>query len=220
MKPILLMCVMSLLVACGGGNGGSSNGATISERSGDNNSNATAQLIEPNNVISGDLNIDTDDIDIYKFTVSEQQMFEFSLTGPSGTDFDIYLSDDTDGYIAGSDDYNSTEEIKIILTPGTYRIEVETYDGNGAYLLSIMAGTASVFLDEGSVCLEFNGLNQEVATELASSIYSRGECSGTYRYQCDIDVEGIPGAINFTSTVNYSDATDLCDDYSGTFTIL
>lgn len=221
MKFLSLLSIIFLLSACGSGSGTPSRSqATLTERGGDNDQNSTAQAVEINNIISGSLNIDSDDKDIYSFEITEQKMFDITLSGPMGTDYDLLLADSSGGYIAASESYESEEEISITLAPGKYYIEVETYDGSGAYILSIFTGSASVNLDQGPVCLEFNNLSQGLATELSNDMYDRGQCSAVYKYRCEFEAEGLEGLIFYTSVVSYSDAAELCDDYSGRLIIM
>lgn len=60
------------------------------------------------------------------------------LTGPSGTDFDLYvqkLSGSTWSDVAKSESASSTEQIAYNAGSGTYRIEVYAYSGSGTYTL-------------------------------------------------------------------------------------
>jgi Zn-dependent metalloprotease len=60
------------------------------------------------------------------------------LTGPSGTDFDLYvqkLSGSTWSDVAKSETASSTETIAYTAGSGTYRIEVYAYSGSGSYTL-------------------------------------------------------------------------------------
>ncbi|MEH6346166.1 MAG: hypothetical protein V7785_13830 [Bermanella sp.] len=220
MKSIFLISLISFLTACGGGGGASDSSATINERSGDNDTNETAQVVSVNSIIIGDLNITEDTIDIFKINVIKQETIIASLTGPSNTDFDLYISDSTGGYIGSSANLDSTEEMELMLAAGSYQIEVETYDGSGDYQLTIEASTVSVRVDEGFACLQFDSIPRDLAAELASDVYEYGSCSNQYAYRCDMDVEGLDGEIYFTSSVTRLDALGLCDDYDGRLTSL
>ena len=60
------------------------------------------------------------------------------LTGPSGTDFDLYLqklSGSTWTDVAKSESASSTETIAYAAGAGTYRVEVYAYSGSGSYTL-------------------------------------------------------------------------------------
>ncbi|RJF72149.1 serine protease [Deinococcus cavernae] len=63
-----------------------------------------------------------------------------SLTGPSGTDFDLYLqklsSTGTWTDVASSEGGTSSESINYAATSGTYRWEVYAYSGSGSYTLT------------------------------------------------------------------------------------
>ncbi|GHF83004.1 serine protease [Deinococcus ficus] len=61
-----------------------------------------------------------------------------NLTGPSGTDFDLYLqkfNGSTWADVASSESGTSTESINYAATSGTYRWEVYAYSGSGSYTL-------------------------------------------------------------------------------------
>ncbi|MEV4316980.1 S1 family peptidase [Actinocrispum sp. NPDC049592] len=62
------------------------------------------------------------------------------LTGPAGTDFDLYLeklSGSTWTVVAKSDSPKNTETVTYNGTAGTYRYRVHAYSGSGAYTLGI-----------------------------------------------------------------------------------
>ncbi|GHF30953.1 subtilisin family serine protease [Deinococcus metalli] len=61
-----------------------------------------------------------------------------ALSGPSGTDFDLYLSKLVNGTwtdVAASEGSTSTENISYSAGSGTYRWEVYAYSGSGSYTL-------------------------------------------------------------------------------------
>ncbi|WP_193607634.1 M4 family metallopeptidase [Nocardioides lijunqiniae] len=61
------------------------------------------------------------------------------LTGPSGTDFDLFLqrrsSSGTWSDVAASEGSSSSESIAYTAAAGTYRVEVYAYSGSGSYTL-------------------------------------------------------------------------------------
>ncbi|RJF73679.1 hypothetical protein D3875_11145 [Deinococcus cavernae] len=63
-----------------------------------------------------------------------------SLSGPSGTDFDLFLqklsSTGTWTDVASSETSTSTESINYAAGSGTYRWEVYAYSGSGSYTLT------------------------------------------------------------------------------------
>ena len=65
-----------------------------------------------------------------------------SLSGPSGTDFDLYLQkfNGTSWVdVASSEASSSSESITYAATSGTYRWEVYGYSGSGSYTLTVTA---------------------------------------------------------------------------------
>lgn len=62
-----------------------------------------------------------------------------ALTGPSGTDFDLYLqkyNGSAWANVAGSEGSSSTENISYAAASGTYRWQVYSYSGSGSYTLT------------------------------------------------------------------------------------
>jgi hypothetical protein len=62
------------------------------------------------------------------------------LTGPSGTDFDLYLerwNGSSWGWVARAIGTTSTESITYNGSAGTYRWRVYSYSGTGAYTLQV-----------------------------------------------------------------------------------
>ncbi|MFC4427650.1 M14 family zinc carboxypeptidase [Deinococcus navajonensis] len=62
-----------------------------------------------------------------------------ALTGPSGTDFDLYLqkySGSAWANVAASEGASSTENINYVAASGTYRWQVYGYSGSGSYTLT------------------------------------------------------------------------------------
>ncbi|MDP9762653.1 M14 family zinc carboxypeptidase [Deinococcus enclensis] len=65
-----------------------------------------------------------------------------TLSGPSGTDFDLYLqkyNGSTWADVASSESSSSSESITYTATSGTYRWEVYGYSGSGSYTLNVTA---------------------------------------------------------------------------------
>ena len=62
-----------------------------------------------------------------------------TLSGPSGTDFDLYLQRNSSGFwttVASSLGTSSSETINYAASAGTYRWRVYSYRGSGAYTLN------------------------------------------------------------------------------------
>ena len=79
------------------------------------------------------------DYDVYaSYTSSTSGVHSGCLTGPSGTDFDLYLqkySGSAWSTVARSEGLTSTETIRYSGTSGTYRWIVQSYSGYGSYTL-------------------------------------------------------------------------------------
>ena len=97
----------------------------------------------PASPISGSLTDGSDDWDVYAVALTAGQPLSVSLTGPSGSDFDLYL------YAPGSGSVNTADEVagaygtsypdQFTYTPttsGTYYLCVYSYSGSGAYSLT------------------------------------------------------------------------------------
>ncbi len=73
------------------------------------------------------------------YTTTAEGLHAFCLSGPTGTDFDLYL-DKWDGsnwvQVGGSESASSIEEVEYNGAAGQYRVRVSNYAGEGAYLLN------------------------------------------------------------------------------------
>jgi len=72
------------------------------------------------------------------FTTTTSGTFYACLTGPSGTDFDVYLQRSYGGYwfsVAEGSTSSSTESFSYSGSAGTYRWKVDAYSGSGSYTL-------------------------------------------------------------------------------------
>ncbi|WP_461022291.1 S8 family peptidase [Thalassiella azotivora] len=78
------------------------------------------------------------DSDVYTYTVSGSGQHSGCLTGPSGTDFDLYLQKQSwYGWttVARGISGSSTENVTYNGTAGNYRWVVQSYSGSGSYTL-------------------------------------------------------------------------------------
>ncbi len=237
MKSVFLIFIISLLVACGGGgsNGDSVGAVTVDERSSDNNSPSSAQLVALNNVVGGNLQEGVDDLDMYKFELTGETSVTLTLSGPSDADFDLSLYSSSGTLLAESYEESSSEEIKATLGSGVYFVAVYVYEKSGNYSLSMRGGSAtgeisqpngvgdlSVYADVESFCIQFDGLTQESASVIVdeSPEYEYGVCSDNYSYRCDISQDGINVTTYFTSEYPSATAQSYCSNLEGNFTTL
>lgn len=78
------------------------------------------------------------DYDLFSVTLGGDEQYMITLSGPSGTDFDLYLYDENGNLVASSTDYGSDETVYI--TPawtGTFYIKVVSYDGSGSFTIRL-----------------------------------------------------------------------------------
>ncbi len=78
------------------------------------------------------------DYEFFSVTLGGDERYMITLSGPSGTDFDLYLYDENGDLVASSTDYGSDETVYI--TPawtGTFYIKVVSYDGSGSFTIRL-----------------------------------------------------------------------------------
>lgn len=112
-----------------------------------NNSSAAAATIPLAATISAAISSSTD-VDFYKVTTSAVGTHQFSLVGPSGVDYDLYVYNSTGTQIGSGLSNTATETINIAnLAVGTYTIRVLGYNGANSptcYTLSVARTSASI----------------------------------------------------------------------------
>jgi hypothetical protein len=83
----------------------------------------------------------TDNSDWYSFSYTQGKDIDVELVVPTGVDFDLYLYDDANQYLADSSEYNDPLErvtsvgSQISGVAGTYYIALYMYSGDGGYTL-------------------------------------------------------------------------------------
>lgn len=132
-KTTLLIASLVILTACGG----SSSGAT------DNNNAANATPMDINTTVIGQLDVDGDDVDVYKVTTPVPGYLIIELRGPESEDVDfdlgLYIDDVHSIAIKGGD--TSTENINEYLSEeGVYYVAVNAFEGSGSYELEVKFG--------------------------------------------------------------------------------
>lgn len=101
---------------------------------------------------SGTLNAANDVDDVYAVNLLKGESFTVSLSGKSGTDFDLYLYNskaqaltETGNIVAYSEKSNTSTESLTYVAPqdGTYYIAASAYKGSGSYTLTAGAGVGA-----------------------------------------------------------------------------
>lgn len=148
--------------------------------------NAGAAVVTDDNIpgvplkgtsVSSTLNALTDKDDVYSINLLKGEKLSVSLSGTTGTDFDIYLYDksastvnSSAGILAYSEKAGTSSESFSFVAPsnGTYYLDVYAYKGTGSYTASVKYGvTAGIYQDINST-LNFSGNWLKVANSSAS----------------------------------------------------
>ncbi|MNU70235.1 hypothetical protein D3C71_596370 [compost metagenome] len=118
-----------------------------------NNSSAAAATIPLATTISAAISTSTDP-DYYKVTTTSVGTHQFSLVGPSGVDYDLYVYNSAGTQIGSGVGSTATESISITnLAVGTYTIQVMGYNGANSptcYTLNVAKTSASFMGDQSS----------------------------------------------------------------------
>jgi hypothetical protein len=89
--------------------------------------------------VTGSLNDISDDTDVFKVWVPAGSELTLSLSGPSGTDFDLYVYDPTavsiwDDYINGAEGWTYPDEVTVAAdVSGFYPVAIYAFEGAGTY---------------------------------------------------------------------------------------
>ncbi len=116
-----------------------------------NNSSAAAATIPLASTISAAISTSTDP-DYYKVTTTSVGTHQFSLVGPSGVDYDLYVYNSVGTQIGSGVGSTATESVSITnLAVGTYTIQVMGYNGANSptcYTLNVAKTSASFMGDQ------------------------------------------------------------------------
>ena len=110
-----------------------------------NDTIGTADSILSGDTVTGTLNADTDPDDYYSIYLAYGDRLAASLSGPSGTDFDLYLYGPSGNYITASESSDSSESYSYTAsTSGTYYVNPWAWSGGGSgtYTLSVSVTTS------------------------------------------------------------------------------
>ncbi|UCE37761.1 MAG: zinc ribbon domain-containing protein [Thermoplasmata archaeon] len=103
-----------------------------------NDSISNANPISSGVDMSGSLEEGTDEDDWYYIYFEYDDTVEIDLSGPSGTDFDIFLYDSLSAEKSSSSESGSQENIIYVVTSSEYYyVNVKSASGSGSYTLSV-----------------------------------------------------------------------------------
>ncbi|PGL71027.1 S8 family serine peptidase [Bacillus sp. AFS055030] len=143
-------------------------------------------------VLNGSLDSTKDKNDVYAISLKEGQGITFSLNGQAGSDFDLYVYDESttsvnnkNGMVAYSENINSSKEKINFIAPrtGIYFVNVYDFKGSGNYKLYSGNFGGSYEDDSESVTLdgEWNPVfNEQFSEGMAGVLNSIGEVNFSF----------------------------------------
>ncbi|MFF3025468.1 S8 family serine peptidase [Gottfriedia sp. NPDC057948] len=143
-------------------------------------------------VINGSLDSVKDKNDVYAISLKEGQGITFSLNGQAGSDFDLYVYNESaasvnnkNGMVAYSENINSSKEKIKFIAPrtGIYFVNVYDYSGSGNYKLYSGNFGGTYEDDSDSVTLAGDWMpafNPEFSEGMAGVLNSRGEVNFSF----------------------------------------
>ena len=163
MEKLYLVIFCAMLTACGGGSGAKEQGPKdsnlVSETKSSNDSFDSAQVVKLGDEISGSLTELSDVVDYFKFSVTEGDRVNISLSGGKGTDFDLYLYDENYAILATSEEDSSDETLVFEATSdGSLIVGVEVFIGSDTYTLTMTSTNSEESSKQAS---KFEGLWEE-----------------------------------------------------------
>jgi subtilisin family serine protease len=139
--------------------------------------------------ISTTLDASKDKNDVYSIKLLKGEKLKTTLKGDAGTDFDLYLYNDTattinssNGIAASSEIANSSNETFTFTAPktGTYYLNAYAYKGAGKYTLSVTEGIEAGTYENTSQYLGYEGTWNKISDGSASaSSYTSTNKSGS-----------------------------------------
>ncbi|MDH5402328.1 MAG: hypothetical protein OEY49_07550 [Candidatus Heimdallarchaeota archaeon] len=118
---------------------------------------------------------------VFEFSATIGETYDFSLVGPSGTDFDMELYDENGYYLDGATGTSYPDNAHVQSAPATIYIVVWSFSGTGDFTLNIAVGVA---IDR----LEYYGFNQgETLDWTITDQYT--DSTGTYAESVSLTVE-------------------------------
>jgi subtilisin family serine protease len=137
--------------------------------------------------VDGTLDAANDTDDVYAVQLDAGETIKATLTGETGTDFDLYLFDqyantvnNSGDMLAYSENANSSDESFefTVRESGTYYIDVYAYAGSGGYTLNISAGNGVGEYEDNSPAINYYGYWDS----LSNTAYSYGTIQQTNSY--------------------------------------
>lgn len=131
----------------------------------------------PSSSVKNSLSTASDRDDVFYVNLKKSEKISLSLTGASGTDFDLYLYgpsatsvETANGIVAYSEKTGSSESI-VYTAPasGKYYIDIYAYSGSGSYTLSVKQGIPAGTYEEKSSNIDYTGTWTSVSTSSASA---------------------------------------------------
>lgn len=156
------------------------------------NDNETPGIPLENSILNDNLNVTTDKNDVFALSLKEGEALSLSLNSMTGTDFDLYVYDEstisidnTNGMVASSENVNTSNESIKFTAPksGIYFVDVYAYKGAGNYKL--YTGNFGGSYEDDSNSMTFSGewmpeFNPEHSGESALSLKSKGEVNFSF----------------------------------------
>ncbi|MDR4948818.1 S8 family serine peptidase [Neobacillus cucumis] len=144
------------------------------------------------NIITNTVNNSTDKNDVFALSLKAGESISLSLVGKSGTDFDLYVYDQSAkdintarGIVASSETLNSSKEAIQYTAPkaGVYYVDVYAYKGTGSYKLKV--GNFGGTYEDDSKFISYNGawkniVNAQLSGGKANSLNSDGEADFSF----------------------------------------
>ncbi|RHW37243.1 hypothetical protein D1B31_15865 [Neobacillus notoginsengisoli] len=187
--------------------------------------------------ITGALNNVNDMDDVYSVKLQKGERISLSLTGATGTDFDLFLFDrsaktvlyENGKVLARSQKSGTSSESIVFRAPsaGTYYIDVYGKKGKGSYTLKNQLGDPSAFYENTSAGIVYSGSWSKVTNSNASggTYHSVNASGGAMQFvfngtgirltglknptqgYAKISVDGVSTLINLNSSANEFNST-------------
>jgi subtilisin family serine protease len=138
---------------------------------------------------SGTLNSTNDLDDVYSMQLRKGEKVAVTLSGASGTDFDIYLYSPnaktvkgSDGIVAYSEKSGTSSETFTYIAPeaGTYYLDVYAYKGAGSYTVKVTFGATAGTYENTAKEIGYTGIWNKISNSNASGgSYASANTGGT-----------------------------------------
>lgn len=128
--------------------------------------------------IQSTLDSNKDKNDVYSIKLLKGEKLKTTLKGDAGTDFDLYLYnesaktvDSSDGIVASSEIANSSNETITFTAPktGTYYLNAYSYKGTGKYTLAVTEGIGAGTYENKSQYFGYSGAWKNISDGSASA---------------------------------------------------